>query len=46
MHRAPTPHPEPDPIEEEDTIPMPGVPGPADDPVPDHNPEIAAACPA
>jgi hypothetical protein len=38
MHRAPIPHPEHEPMEEDDSIPVPGVPGPDDDPVPDHNP--------
>ena len=38
MHRAPIPHPDHEPMEEDDTVPVPGAPGPDDDPVPDHNP--------
>lgn len=38
MHKAPVPHPDHEPMEEDDSIPVPGVPGPDDDPVPDHNP--------
>jgi hypothetical protein len=39
MHRAPIPHPDHEPMEEDDSIPVP-TPGPEpdEDPVPDHNP--------
>jgi hypothetical protein len=40
MHRAPVPHPDHEPMEEEDSIPVPGVPAPDDEPVPDHNPQL------
>jgi hypothetical protein len=38
MHRAPIPHPDHEPMEEDDSIPVPGAPGPDEDPVPDPNP--------
>jgi hypothetical protein len=39
MHRAPTPLPdEHDPVKEEETAPVPVLPSPEEDPVPDHNP--------
>lgn len=38
MHRAPTPVPEQEPLEEDDAVPEPGEPAPERDPVPDHNP--------
>ncbi|SMP57310.1 hypothetical protein SAMN06295970_10567 [Noviherbaspirillum suwonense] len=38
MHRAPIPHPDNEPLEEDDSTPVPGVPGPDEDPVPDPNP--------
>jgi hypothetical protein len=38
MHRAPIPHPDHEPMEEDDSVPVPGVPGPDEDPVPDPNP--------
>lgn len=38
MHKAPTPTPDHEPIEEDDAVPVPGMPSPDELPVPDHNP--------
>ena len=40
MHRAPTPTPDNEPFDDEDPVPVPGVPAPDDEQVPDHNPTV------
>jgi hypothetical protein len=42
MHRAPTPTPDTEPFREEDPVPVPGVPVPDDEQVPDHKPTSTA----
>lgn len=41
MHRAPTPTPDSEPFTDEDPVPVPGVPAPDDEQVPDHKPMIS-----
>lgn len=43
MHRAPTPTPDSEPFDDEDPVPVPGVPAPDDEQVPDHKPLMGTA---